>query len=93
MLPRPLGQDRSGNQERLMPRNRAVFLALVSAALVAGAGAFVVQAQSAKLVSSYGPNNQNMTFEQIKAGRLAVKAERARSHAALLASRYDLSSS
>lgn len=76
-----------------MPRNRAVFLALVSAALVAGAGAFVVQAQSAKLVSSYGPNNQNMTFEQIKAGRLAVKAERARSHAALLASRYDLSSS
>ena len=73
-----------------MPRNRAAFLALMSAAILAGAGAFVVHAQSAKVISSYGPNNQDLTFEQIKAGRLAVKAERAKTHAALLASRYDL---
>ena len=73
-----------------MPRNRAAFLALMSAAILAGAGAFAVHAQSAKVISSYGPNNQDMTFEQIKAGRLAVKAERAKTHAALLASRYDL---
>jgi hypothetical protein len=73
-----------------MTRNRAVCLALVSAAILVGAGAFAVQAQSTKVVSSYGPNNQDMTFVQIKAARLAVKAERAKTHAALLASRYDL---
>ncbi len=73
-----------------MRQQGVVFLALVAAATLAGAGAFAVQAQSTKVVSSYGPNNQEMTFEQIKAGRLAVKAERAKAHAALLASRYDL---
>ena len=72
-----------------MKRNRAVFLAFVSAATLAGAGALAVHAQS-KVVSSYGPVNQDVTFDQIKAARLAVKAERAEAHAALLASRYDL---
>jgi cytochrome c peroxidase len=51
----------------------------------------VVFAQSAKVVSSYGPINQDVTFEQIKASRMAVKAERAKEHLALLNARYDLS--
>jgi len=70
-------------------KKRALFFVFVSLVL-AWAGALAVQAQSAKVVSSYGTNNLDVTFEQIKAARLAVKAERARSHAALLASRYDL---
>src|ERR1035437_5095799 len=74
----PPNGDQTEEQERMMPRNRAAFLAFMSAAILAGAGAFVVHAQSAKAISSYGPNNQDMTFEQIKAGRLAVKAERAK---------------
>ena len=73
-----------------MKRSRAGVLAFVSAATLVGAGVLAVPAQSTKVVSSYGPNNQDMTFEQIKAARLAVKAERAKAHAALLASRYDL---
>jgi hypothetical protein len=73
-----------------MKRNRAGFLVFVSAATLAGTGALAVHAQSTKVVSSYGPNNQDLTFDQIKAARLAVKAERAKAHAALLASRYDL---
>jgi cytochrome c peroxidase len=74
----------------MMTQNRSVFLALVSAATLGVVGAFAVHAQSGKVLSSYGPNNQDTTFDQIKAARLAVKAERARTHAALLASRYDL---
>ncbi|MBK9964132.1 MAG: cytochrome B6 [Holophagales bacterium] len=62
--------------------------------VVAGAGAlaiaFAVHGESTKVVSSYGPVNQDVNFRQIKADRLAVKAERAKAHAALLASRYDL---
>lgn len=58
--------------------------------LIAGVGAAVVVAQQGKVVSSYGPTNQDVTFEQIKAARMAVKAERAREHANLLNSRYDL---
>src|SRR5450756_2020154 len=87
---RPVGRDRSEEQERLMQKKRAVVLALVSAATLVGGGAFAVHAQSTKVISSYGPNNQDMTFDQIKTARLAVKAERARTHAALLASRYEL---
>jgi cytochrome c peroxidase len=74
----------------MMTQNRSVFLALVSAATLGVVGAFAVHAQSGKVLSSYGPNNQDTTFDQIKAARLAVKAARARTHAALLASRYDL---
>ncbi len=73
-----------------MKRSRVGVLAFVSAATLVGAGVLAVHAQSTKVISSYGPNNQDMTFDQIKAARLAVKAERAKAHAALLASRYDL---
>jgi len=61
-----------------------VLLAAVGAALTA-------VAQQGKVVSSYGPTNQDMTFEQIKAGRMSVKATRAAEHMKLLNSRYDLS--
>jgi len=54
-------------------------------------GAPVISAQQAKVVSSYGPINQDVTFEQIKASRMAVKAARAREHLTLLNARYDLS--
>jgi hypothetical protein len=43
-----------------------------------------------KVVSSYGPINQDVTFDQIKAARMAVKAERAKEHSDMLNSRYDL---
>ena len=47
--------------------------------------------QPDKVVSSYGPINQDTSFDQIKAARMAVKAERAQEHMALLNARYDLS--
>src|SRR5512141_1365185 len=59
--------------------------------LAAGAATIVVAAQQGKIVSSYGPTNQDVTFDQIKAERMAVKAGRAKEHMALLNSRYDLS--
>jgi cytochrome c peroxidase len=52
--------------------------------------ASVSPAQQPTVTSSYGPTNQPATFAQIKAARLAVKAERARAHAGLLSSRYVL---
>ena len=58
---------------------------------VAGAATAVVSAQQGKVVSSYGPTNQDVTFDQIKAARMAVKAERTKQHLELLNSRYDLS--
>ena len=51
-------------------------------------GAF---AQKAKVVSSYGPVNQDVSFNQIKADRLKVKADRPKEHKDLLNTRYDLS--
>jgi cytochrome c peroxidase len=48
-------------------------------------------AQQQKIVSSYGPINQNVGFDQIKADRMKVKAERAKEHMTLLNNRYDLS--
>ncbi len=59
--------------------------------MVAGATTAVVYAQQGKVVSSYGPTNQDVTFDQIKAARMAVKADRAEQHMQLLNSRYDLS--
>jgi len=50
-----------------------------------------VLAQQGKVISSYGPVNQTETFDQIKAGRMAVKSERAKLQKELLTSRYDLS--
>jgi cytochrome c peroxidase len=59
--------------------------------LMFGIVAAVAYAKQEKIVSSYGPTNQDMTFEQIKAERMAVKAERAKEHLKMLESRYDLS--
>lgn len=66
-------------------------LAGISALLVTMLSTPTVSAQSEKVVSSYGPINQDTTFEKIKAARMAVKAERAREHTELLNARYDLS--
>jgi cytochrome c peroxidase len=55
------------------------------------AGVIVYAQQQAKVISSYGPTNQDMTFDQIKAARIAVKATRAKAHQDLLNRRYDLS--
>ena len=51
----------------------------------------VAFAQKAKVVSSYGPVNQDVTFDQIKAERMKVKADRSKEHNDLLNARYDLS--
>lgn len=59
--------------------------------MVAGGTTAAISAQPEKVVSSYGPTNQDVTFDQIKATRMAVKAERAQQHMELLNSRYDLS--
>jgi len=48
-------------------------------------------AQQTKVVSSYGPINQDVGFNQIKADRMKVKSERAKEHMDLLNVRYDLS--
>src|SRR5664279_2064836 len=48
-------------------------------------------AQQAKIVSSYGPINQDIGFDQIKADRMKVNADRATEHISLLNARYDLS--
>ncbi|WP_435548834.1 cytochrome B6 [Desulfobacterium sp. N47] len=76
-----------------MNRQKKYSFALVAICimLVAGAATAVVSAQQGKVVSSYGPTNQDVTFDQIKSARMAVKAERAKQHAELLNSRYDLS--
>ena len=50
----------------------------------------VTFAQKAKVVSSYGPVNQDVGFDQIKADRMKVKADRAKEHNDLLNARYDL---
>ena len=59
--------------------------------LALGTTTGVVFAQKGNVVSSYGPINQTQTFDQIKAGRMAVKDSRAKEHQELLNSRYDLS--
>ena len=51
----------------------------------------VTFAQKAKVVSSYGPVNQDVGFDQIKADRMKVKADRAKEHKDMLNARYDLS--
>ncbi len=50
----------------------------------------LVSAEEGKVVTSYGPTNMTETFEQIKAARMAVKAERAKEHTGMLNSRYTL---
>jgi cytochrome c peroxidase len=51
----------------------------------------VTFAQKAKVVSSYMSVNQDVTFDQIKADRMKVKAERAKEHKDMLNARYNLS--
>ncbi len=65
---------------------KAAWLGLAALAV----GVVGLFAQTGPVVSSYGPTDQITTFEQIKASRLAVKPERAKEHADLLASRYIL---
>lgn len=76
-----------------MSRQKNYRFAIISvcALLVAGAATAGMSAEQGKIVSSYGPTNQDLTFDQIKAERMAVKAERAKQHLELLNSRYDLS--
>jgi cytochrome c peroxidase len=64
----------------------------ICAWLIAGAAGTIALGQSGKVVSSYGPINQDTTFDQIKEARMAVKAGRAQEHLALLSSRYSLAS-
>ncbi len=73
-----------------MKQHRLTRLPGVCLVLIAGTFAAVVLAQEGKVISSYGPINQDMTFDQIKAARLQVKPERAQEHTKLLNDRYDL---
>jgi cytochrome c peroxidase len=77
----------------MTPRTKCTALWWKAFVLLAAlsAGLFVYAQQQEKVVSSYGPTNQDMTFSQIKAARMAVKASRAKEHLDLLNSRYDLS--
>jgi len=59
--------------------------------MVEGTGVPLAYSQTDKVDSSYGPINQDATFDQIKAGRMAVKAARAQEHMKMLNARYDLS--
>ena len=72
-------------------KNRRPAWAGICTLLVAVASAPVSSAQSEKLVSSYGPINQDVDFSQVKAARMAVKAGHAEEHMKLLNARYDLS--
>ena len=73
--------------------NRALRLSFLGICLLLATGgvAAVVSAQQEKVTSSYGPTNQDVPFDQIKASRMEVKAERAKEQLALLNGRYDLS--
>ena len=76
-----------------MNRQQKYRFALIAICVMfaAGAATAVVFAQQGKIVSSYGPTNQDITFDQIKSARMAVKDKRAKQHMELLNSRYDLS--
>jgi cytochrome c peroxidase len=71
-------------------KNYSIGLIGICILLVLGAATALVCAQQGKIVSSYGPTNQDVSFDQIKAARMAVKAERAKEHMELLNSRYSL---
>lgn len=72
-------------------KNHRIAWTVICIVLVAWAVTATVSAQQGKIVSSYGPTNQDVTFDQIKASRMAVKAERAKQHMEMLNTRYDLS--
>ena len=72
-------------------KNYSIVLIGICIMLAVGVTTALVSAQQEKIVSSYGPTNQDISFDQIKAARMAVKAERAKEHMELLNSRYSLS--
>ncbi|MFA6290560.1 MAG: hypothetical protein WC637_02195 [Victivallales bacterium] len=76
-----------------MTKRENVFIALtgICAAFFIAAVPSELLAEQAKVVSSYGPINQDVTFDQIKAARMAVKSAIAKKHNEMLNSRYDLS--
>src|ERR1017187_2117686 len=71
-------------------KNYSAALIEICILVVVGSGAALVYAQQGKIVSSYGPTNQDVSFDQIKAARMAVKATRAKEHMEMLNSRYSL---
>jgi cytochrome c peroxidase len=71
-------------------KNYSIGLIGICILWVVGAATVLVFAQQGKSVSSYGPTNQDVSFDQIKAARMAVKAARAKEHMELLNSRYSL---
>ena len=86
-------QSRKEREECKMSarKNRRIVLIGICILLVVCTGVLVAFAQQGKVVSSYGPINQDLTFDQIKTMRMSVKAERLQEHMKLLNSRYDLS--
>lgn len=72
-----------------MRRPGTFFVATVTVCVLclAGAATSVVSAQQEKVVSLYGPTNQDVTFDQMKAARTALKAEQARQQMERLNSR------
>lgn len=62
----------------------------VAVFLLAGLCTGALHAQPGGPPSSYGPTNLDKSFQQIRAERMAVKAQRASAHQALLNARYDL---
>ena len=70
---------------------RTVSLWSAFVSLVAVSAGLIVFAQQGKVVSSYGPTDQDISFSQIKASRMVVKSARANEHMDLLNRRYDLS--
>jgi len=52
-------------------KNYSIVLVGICLLLVVGAATALVSAQQGKIVSSYGPTNQDVSFNQIKAARLA----------------------
>ncbi|MBU1170359.1 MAG: cytochrome B6 [Proteobacteria bacterium] len=75
-----------------MSKKNYLFMAVISIfiVLLLSSISTVASAEMKAVISSYGPTNQTETFDQIKAGRMAVKGERAKRQKALLNSRYDL---
>ncbi len=63
----------------------------ISIAFLVIAATTAAFAEEKKVVSSYGPTNQDVSFDTIKAQRMAVKVVRAKEHMDMLNTRYDLS--
>jgi hypothetical protein len=69
-------------------KNYSMKLIGICILLVVGTATVFVYAQQGTVISSYGPTNQDVSFNQIKAARMAVKAARAKEHMEMLNSRY-----